>query len=86
VPPTAAAGSGIRRRGKLEGDVLSWVITYSGLTGPVTGAHFHGPGAAKRQRGVIVPFARSLGSPITGSQRLTAAQVAPAAQRGPLGT
>jgi hypothetical protein len=75
VPPNSSSGSGTAAI-KLDGDVLSWVITYSGLTGPVTGAHFHGPAAANANAGVIVPFAGSLGSPITGSQRLTAAQVA----------
>ena len=75
VPPNSSSGSGTAAI-KLEGDVLSWVITYSGLTGPVTGAHFHGPAPANANAGVIVPFAGSLGSPISGSQRLTAAQVA----------
>ena len=75
VPPNSSSGSGTAAI-KLEGDVLSWVITYSGLTGPVTGAHFHGPAPANANAAVIVPFAGSLGSPIQGSQRLTAAQVA----------
>jgi hypothetical protein len=75
VPPNSSTGSGTASI-KLDGDVLSWVITYSGLTGPVTGAHFHGPAPANANAGVVVPFAGSLGSPITGSQQLTAAQVA----------
>ena len=75
VPPNSSSGSGIAAI-KLDGDVLSWVITYSGVTGPVTGAHFHGPAAANANAGVIVPFAGSLGSPITGSQKLTAPQIA----------
>ena len=74
-PPNSSSGSGVAAI-KLEGDVLSWVITYSGLTGPVTGAHFHGPAAANANAGVIVPFAGSLGSPISGSQKLTAPQIA----------
>ena len=75
VPPNGSSGSGIAAI-KLEGDVLSWVITYSGLSGPVTGAHFHGPAAANANASVLVPFAGSLGSPITGSQKLTAPQIA----------
>lgn len=75
VPPNSSTGSGTAAI-KLDGDVLSWVITYSGLSGPVTGAHFHGPAPANANAGVIVPFAGSLGSPIQGSQKLTAAQVA----------
>jgi hypothetical protein len=75
VQPNGSSGSGIAAI-KLEGDVLSWVITYSGLSGPVTGAHFHGPAAANANAAVLVPFAGSLGSPITGSQKLTASQIA----------
>ena len=75
VPPNSTTGSGTASI-KLDGDTLSWVITYSGLTGPVTGAHFHGPAPANGNAGVVVPFAGSLGSPITGSKQLTAAQIA----------
>ena len=75
VPPNSSSGSGTAAI-KLDGDILSWVITYSGLTGPVTGAHFHGPAPANANAGVIVPFAGSLGSPISGSQKLTAPQIA----------
>ena len=75
VPPNSSSGSGTAAI-KLDGDILSWVITYQGLTGPVTGAHFHGPAAANANAGVIVPFAGSLGSPISGSQKLTAPQIA----------
>ena len=75
VPPNSSSGSGTAAI-KLDGDILSWVITYSGLTGPVTGAHFHGPAAANANAGVIVPFAGSLGSPISGSQKLTPPQIA----------
>lgn len=75
VPPNGSSGSGVAAI-KLDGDTLSWVITYSGMSGPVTGAHFHGPAAANANAGVIVPFAGSLGSPISGSQKLTAPQIA----------
>ena len=75
VPPNSSSGSGTAAI-KLDGDILSWVITYSGLTGPVTGAHFHGPAPANANAGVIVPFAGSLGSPISGSQKLTPPQIA----------
>ena len=51
-------------------------MTYSGLTGPVTGGHFHGPALAGQNAGVVVPFAAGLVSPITGSATLTPTQVA----------
>ena len=57
-------------------NVLTWTITYSGLSGPVTGAHFHGPAAAGANAGVAVPFTGDLSSPIRGKATLTAAQVA----------
>ncbi len=46
------------------------------MTGPVTAGHFHGPAAAGANAGVVVPFAGSLASPITGSATLTDAQIA----------
>jgi len=55
--------------------VLTWKISYSGLTGPATAAHFHGPAMAGANAGVVLPFA-SATSPIEGTATLTAAQVA----------
>jgi hypothetical protein len=75
VPPNGSAGSG-QAAIKLDGDTLSWTITYSGLSGPVTGAHFHGPAPATGNAPVVLPFAGSLASPITGSKQLTPAQIA----------
>jgi hypothetical protein len=75
VPPNGSSGTGSAAI-KLDGDILSWTIVYSGLSGPVTGAHFHGPAPAGVNAGVVVPFAGSLASPITGSKQLTAAQIA----------
>jgi hypothetical protein len=34
---------------------LCWSRTYSGLTGPVTAAHFHGPAEPGENAGVLVP-------------------------------
>jgi CHRD domain len=75
VPPNASSGSGAATI-TLDGTRLTWSISYSGLSGPVTGAHFHGPAAAGSNSGVVLPFAGSLGSPITGTQQLTLAQIA----------
>ncbi len=35
---------------------LSWTVTYSGLSGPATAAHFHGPAEAGKNAGVAVPI------------------------------
>ena len=55
---------------------LSWTITYSGLSGPATAAHFHGPAAVGANAGPVVPISGSLASPITGKAVLTDAQAA----------
>ena len=57
VPPTTSAGKGTA---DIDYDPaskkLSWKLTYSGLSGPVTAAHFHGPAAAGANAGVKVPI------------------------------
>src|SRR6478672_7564707 len=35
---------------------LSWTITFSGLTGSFSDAHFHGPAAAGVDAGIVVPI------------------------------
>lgn len=52
-------------------NLATWTITYSGLTGLLTDAHFHGPAMAGQNAGVVVPITGSLQSPITGSARLS---------------
>ena len=55
---------------------LDYTITYSGLSGPATMAHFHGPAAAGANAGVQVPLGNNPTSPIKGEAKLTDAQVA----------
>ena len=74
VPSNSSSASG-QATIKLDGNTLSWTVSYSGMSGPVTGGHFHGPAAAGANAGVVVPFAGSLASPISGSKQLTAAQI-----------
>lgn len=57
-------------------NVLTWTVTYSGLTDSVTGAHFHGPAMAGNNAGVVLGFSGNLFSPIKESATLTAAQAA----------
>jgi hypothetical protein len=54
---------------------LSWRITYSGLSGPPTAAHFHGPAQPSTNAGVAVPIPNVATSP-QGSATLTDAQAA----------
>jgi hypothetical protein len=76
VPPTTSPGTG-RYDAKLDrsSKVLSWTLSYSGLTGPATAAHLHGPALPGSNAGVIVPFG-SASSGSTGSATLTDAQIA----------
>ena len=77
VPPVTTGGSGtIETTFDKMTNVLTWTVTYSGLSGPVTAAHFHGPAVAGANAGVAVPFTGNLSSPITGKATLTAAQAA----------
>ncbi len=55
---------------------LTWKITYAGLSGNTTAAHFHGPAAADKNAPVVLPFVGNLVSPIEGSATLTDAQAA----------
>ena len=75
VPATDSKGTG-----KLEATFdttsseLQWTVTYEGLTGDATAAHFHGPAAAGANAKPVVPITGALTSPITGSAKLTAEQ------------
>ncbi len=76
VPPNMARATGMADAWlDKKSNVLKWKITYAGLSGPATGAHFHGPAAAGANAGIVVPFA-SAASPIEGQATLTAAQAA----------
>ena len=56
--------------------MLSYTITFGGLSGPATAAHFHGPADAGANAGVAVPIGKDPASPVTGSTTLTDAQIA----------
>ena len=76
VPPNASTASGVAE-GSFDTatKTLSWTITFSGLSGPVIGAHFHGPSEPGRNAGIVLPL-KSSEPPITGSSVLTDAQAA----------
>ncbi|MBV8937131.1 MAG: CHRD domain-containing protein, partial [Alphaproteobacteria bacterium] len=50
---------------------LSWTVDYSGLSGPATAAHIHGPADPGANAGIVVPFTGNLASPIKGTATLT---------------
>ena len=77
VPSNASAATGtLEASVNKDSNLLTWTVTYSGLTGPATGAHFHGPAIAGANGPVVVPFSGSLASPTMGSATLTAPQLA----------
>jgi hypothetical protein len=50
---------------------LTWTVEYSGLSGPATGAHFHGPAGPGENAGVVISLGDNLTSPIQGTATLT---------------
>jgi hypothetical protein len=56
--------------------LLSWKLTYSGLTGPATAGHFHGPAEPGKNATVAVPIANIATSPVEGSATLNESQAA----------
>lgn len=76
VPATTSKG-----KGTLKGEVdnktstLTWTINYSDLSGPVIGAHFHGPAVEGKNADVAVPIIGNLANPISGTANLTATQM-----------
>ncbi|MBX9646434.1 MAG: CHRD domain-containing protein [Xanthobacteraceae bacterium] len=77
VPANASAGTGTA---DIDYDPaskkLSWKLTYSGLSGAATAAHFHGPAEAGKNAGVAVAIPNATSSPAEGSATLTDAQAA----------
>jgi hypothetical protein len=55
---------------------VTWRVTYSGLSGPPTMAHFHGPAEPGANAGVAVAMPNFGASPAQGSAPLTDAQAA----------
>jgi hypothetical protein len=54
--------------------VVSWTITYSGLSGPATMVHFHGPAAKGENSGVQISLTEKgspVDNPIKGQATLT---------------
>jgi hypothetical protein len=76
VPPVDGSGTGnLTATYDTAGKKLSWKGNYSGLSGNVTAAHFHGPAEPGKNAGVAQPIQAS--SPtFEGSANLTDAQAA----------
>jgi hypothetical protein len=76
VPATSSSGTGtVAATFDAATKRLSWTGSYSGLTGPVTAAHFHGPAKAGENAGVLVPVTAA-SSPFSGEATLDDAKAA----------
>ena len=77
VPPNDSGGTG---NADITYDTatknLTWTVTFAGLKGPSTAAHFHGPAEAGKNAGVVIPIGNNPTSPATGMATLTDAQAA----------
>jgi hypothetical protein len=72
TPPNDTKGTGaVDAHFDTATKTLTWTVTYSGLTGPATMAHFHGPAPEGKAAPVMVPIKDSLASPIKGSATLS---------------
>jgi len=76
VPPTTTSGSGdVLATLDTSKKTLTYTLTYMGLTGPATAAHFHGPAAAGANAGVVVPIGVPPANPVSNTVTLTDAQM-----------
>ncbi len=75
VPPTKSTGSG-EANASLDTSTheLTYDVTFTGFTSQVAAAHIHGPAAAGKNAGVVVPLGNAPTSPIHGSVKLTPEQ------------
>lgn len=75
VPPVNTAANGMAEiQLNTNTNVLSWKVTYTGLSGTATGGHIHGPAAPGRNAGVVIPFTNVAAQPLTGQTTITPQQ------------
>jgi len=75
VPPNDSKGTGmVEAKYDSATMKLTYTVTYSGLSGPATAAHFHGPAKPGSNAGPVITLSGKLDSPIKGEATLTQAQ------------
>lgn len=77
VPSNTTTGTGAATV-TVDGTNITWNVTFSGLTGPATAVHIHGPAPAGKNAGVMIWLSekgKPATSPVTGSGTLTEAQI-----------
>ncbi|MCY7371923.1 MAG: CHRD domain-containing protein [Polaromonas sp.] len=77
VPAVNSAGTGsVDAMFDKTTSQLRWKVNYSGLSGPATAGHFHGPAAAGANAGVVLGWTAPIQNAMEGSAMLTPAQAA----------
>ena len=77
VPPNTSQASGsVDALLNKDTNLLRWKVNFTGLSGPATAAHFHGPAMAGANAGVVLAWPGPITSPMEGSATLTQAQAA----------
>ncbi len=79
VPPVETAGTGTAYiLYNAETARITWTVDYSGLTGPATGAHIHGPATPEENAGVLISLQGGVESEgrLEGEADITAEQAA----------
>jgi hypothetical protein len=80
VPPVQTAGSGTASLTyDPDSRVVTWSVTYAGLSSPVTMAHFHGPAPEGKNASIVIWLSKrgaSPSGPIAGQAKLTPSQAA----------
>jgi hypothetical protein len=77
VPPNTTAGTGSATITIDANNKLTWNVSFSGLTGPATAVHIHGPAPVGKNAGVLIWLStkgQTAASPVTGSGTFTAEQ------------
>lgn len=76
VPPVATAATG---QAEVEfipsAGLVRWRVSHAGLSGPVTGAHLHGPAGPGQNAPIVVPFGSLGAEPLRGEARITPEQL-----------
>lgn len=77
VPPNDSKATGsVEAKYDTSSKKLTWTVTYAGLSGDATAAHFHGPAKPGVNAGPAITLSGPLASPIKGEATLTGPQAA----------
>lgn len=75
VPPNKSAATGsVDAVFNKDTNLLRWKVNYTGLSGPATAGHFHGPAGVTANAGVVLPWAGPMSTPMEGSATITPTQ------------